>query len=261
MFTHDYPYWRATKHPWACVCFVLPLLAIYEIGVYVNGPSTSEEVRNGADAWLRAALAEAGVSPVYGAPCLLVLVLFLWGWLRREGRPLDRLGVWIGMTVESAMHALVLVGLSQGLWQVLLRADQIFGRPGGRGLVALLQWSSEAGQTGLEPVWAQIISYFGAGIYEETLFRLLIYAGLLRLFSWADVPTSFNVILAAFASALLFAGAHHLGPHGDVFNFYVFAFRTFAGMYFAGLYQVRGFGIAVGAHAGYDVLVGLIMQM
>jgi hypothetical protein len=31
-------------------------------------------------------------------------------------------------------------------------------------------------------------------------------------------------------------------------------------LYFAWLYQARGFGIAVGAHAGYDVLVGLILQ-
>ena len=67
--------------------------------------------------------------------------------------------------------------------------------------------------------------------------------------------------LAAFASALLFAGAHHLGPNGDAFNVYVLAFRTFAGVYFAAIYYLRGFGVAVGAHAGYDVLVGLIMQV
>ena len=37
-------------------------------------------------------------------------------------------------------------------------------------------------------------------------------------------------------------------------------FRTLAGLYFAWLYCVRGFGIAVGAHAGYDVLVGLFVK-
>jgi len=54
-------------------------------------------------------------------------------------------------------------------------------------------------------------------------------------------------------------GAHHLGPHGEPFNGAFFAFRTAAGLYFAGLYRVRGFGIAVGAHAFYDVLAGLLL--
>ena len=64
------------------------------------------------------------------------------------------------------------------------------------------------------------------------------------------------VILAAAASALLFSAAHHVGPFGDPFDGYVFLFRTIAGVYFAVLMETRGFGIAVGAHACYDVLVG-----
>jgi hypothetical protein len=40
-------------------------------------------------------------------------------------------------------------------------------------------------------------------------------------------------------------------------NTYVFLFRTMAGVYFALLFQFRGFAVAAGAHACYDVLVGL----
>jgi hypothetical protein len=36
-----------------------------------------------------------------------------------------------------------------------------------------------------------------------------------------------------------------------------FVFRTVAGLYFTLLFVLRGFGVAVGAHAGYDVLVGV----
>jgi hypothetical protein len=36
-----------------------------------------------------------------------------------------------------------------------------------------------------------------------------------------------------------------------------FVFRSAAGLYFTFLFITRGFGIAVGAHAGYDILVGL----
>ena len=249
-------YWKATRHPWACVLFVLPLLAAYEIGLYVLG---QYDLRNGADVWLRRVLSEVGISPVYGAPCLLLSVLLLWGLMRREGRPTDKLGVWVGMSGESAAYALLLLGLSQGLWLFLAQADQVFGQPSHR--TALLQWSADARPSTPEPMWGQIVSYLGAGIYEETLFRLMLYAGLLRLLTWSEVRTSpLAVVLAACGSALLFAGAHHLGPSGEAFNFYVLSFRTFAGLYFAWLYQVRGFGIAVGAHAAYDVLVGLILQ-
>ena len=256
MTTEADHYWSATKHPWACVLFVLPLLATYEIGLYALGHPAPDDLRNGADVWLRSALSEVGISPIYGAPCLLVFVLLLWGLLRRQGRPIDKLGVWVGMTIESAGYALLLLGLSQGLWLALLRADHILGQPSHR--IALLQVSSP---TTPEPMWGQIVSYLGAGIYEETLFRLLLYAGLLRLFTWSEPRTSLLAVgLAAFGSALLFAGAHHIGPSGEPFNAYVLAFRTFAGLYFAWLYHARGFGIAVGAHAGYDVLVGLILQ-
>src|SRR5262245_4331657 len=119
-------YWPATKHPWACVLFVLPLLAIYEIGFHVSG-CPPEELRNGADAWLRAGLDAIGLSPLYGAPCLLIFLLLIWGLVRREGLPSDALGVWLGMIAESAAFALVLMALSQGMWHVLLRADNVLG--------------------------------------------------------------------------------------------------------------------------------------
>ena len=38
-----------------------------------------------------------------------------------------------------------------------------------------------------------------------------------------------------------------------------FVFRTVAGLYFTALFVARGFGVAVGAHIGYDVLVGVVV--
>ena len=111
---------------------MLPLLAIYEIGLYAQGLTTPEQLRNGADVWLRAALSEVGVSPIYGAPCLLVFVLLLWGLWKRDELPTDKLGTWIGMTIESAGYAVLLMALSQGLWLALLRADNVFGQPSHR---------------------------------------------------------------------------------------------------------------------------------
>src|SRR5688500_7288344 len=100
-------YWSATKHPWACVLFVLPLLAIYEIGLYTFGHPAPEELRNGADLWLRSALGAVGIVPLYGAPCLLILVLLAWGLICQDNRPHDQVGVWVGMATESAGFALL----------------------------------------------------------------------------------------------------------------------------------------------------------
>ena len=63
---------------------------------------------------------------------------------------------------------------------------------------------------------------------------------------------------SAIATSLIFAAAHHVGPLGEPFQWYAFGFRCVAGVFFATLFIFRGFGIAAGTHAAYDILVGLI---
>ena len=58
-------------------------------------------------------------------------------------------------------------------------------------------------------------------------------------------------------TSLLFSAAHYVGPCGDPFRWLTFLFRFLAGVFFAVLFRYRGFGIAAGTHAFYDVLVGL----
>src|SRR5262249_22101477 len=105
----------------------------------------------------------------------------------------------------------------------------------------------------------QVVTFVGAGIYEELLFRLLRYSRVTYLLRLTMIGPLGSSVLAAVASALIFSFAHHIGPHGENFQGYVFLFRTLAGLYFAVLYQLRGFGIAVGAHTCYDVLVGVAL--
>ena len=85
----------------------------------------------------------------------------------------------------------------------------------------------------------------------------MLFSGLSWILRLALMPKYVAVAIAAAASALLFAAAHHIGPYGEKMNTYVFLFRTMAGLYFATLYQFRGFAVAAGTHACYDVLVGL----
>jgi hypothetical protein len=58
-------------------------------------------------------------------------------------------------------------------------------------------------------------------------------------------------------SAVLFSTAHHVGPYGQAYSNYLFVFRLAAGLYFALLFELRGFGVVVGAHACYNVMVSI----
>ena len=234
-------YLLATRHPWSCFLFLLPLLAAYEGGVWLLGGTQAQGFRNGADAWLRWALDYFGLSQLYWAPLLIAGVFFTWSILRRRDRPADLLGVETGMAIESIGYALGLWSISRGLGPML---DEL-------GIHLDIAPPNAA--------LGQVITYVGAGIYEELLFRLLLYSGLLILLRWLRVSLLLAVVLAAVTSSALFSAAHHIGPYGEAFDNYVFLFRMLAGLYFALLYQLRGFGIAVGAHACYDVVVGIVM--
>jgi len=232
-------YLAATRHPWPCFLFLLPLLLAYEIGISWVGGGQPNGLRNGADAWLRRGLELGGLRQPFWAPALLAGLFLVWSWVRREDRPDDTVGVWLGIALESVAFALALWALSYGLDPLL---DEL-------GVALSLTGADE----GLE----QVVTFLGAGIYEEALFRLGLYSGLVGLLGLVRLPRVLAVPVAAVVSAVLFAAAHHIGPAGEELDDYVFLFRTLAGLYFAVLYQVRGFGVAVGAHACYDVLVGI----
>jgi membrane protease YdiL (CAAX protease family) len=240
---HTYPhvpYHLATRHPVPCLLFLLPLLTAYEVGVVWIGGTQADTIRNGADAWLRWVLEVFGLHPLYGAPVLVALIFVAWSWLRRHDRPEDLPGVCLGMAIESVALGLGLWGVSRGLGPLL---DVLAMPP------VVVEHSIPA-------QLAPVITFVGAGIYEELLFRLLLYSGMVGLFRLGQAPAVLAIPAAALISATLFAAAHHVGPYGDPFDDYVFLFRAVAGVYFAALYQFRGFGIAVGSHACYDVLVG-----
>jgi membrane protease YdiL (CAAX protease family) len=233
-------YLRATRHPWPCLLFLLPLLAAYEAGVYYLGGGQPEVLRNGADNWLRQGLALAGLRQHFWTPALLLALLVVWNYLRWHDRPGDPVGVLSGMSIESVGFALGLWGISRTLGPLV----DYFG----------LELSVAANTN---PALGQVVTFVGAGIYEEMLFRLLLFSGLMLVLRRSSAGTALAVTVAALASALFFSAAHHLGPYGEPFEGYTFLFRTVAGLYFALLFQLRGFGIAVGAHACYDVVVGV----
>ena len=231
-------YWATTRRPFPCLLFVLPLLLFYEAGLLALGESRGGALRAGADTWLRHGLALLGLTDRWLLPLLLTSWLLLWQAVDRRDWRFHPLVVG-GMLAESLGLAVVLMGLSK---LVDVGFDKLDG-------VAALSVATPAG-------WEPLLGCVGAGVYEEALFRLalipLIYR-VLRLLTLPGLPAS---ILAITLSSVLFSLAHHAGAPGEPFSLFAFVFRWLAGVFFAYIFVVRGFGVAVGTHSAYDLLVG-----
>jgi membrane protease YdiL (CAAX protease family) len=233
-------YLMATRHPWPCFLFLLPLLAVYEGGVFWLGGGQPDSLRNGADAWIRLGLEHLGLDQAAVVPVLLALIFLGWSWIWRDNKPGDVLGVVTGMAIESVVFAL-------GLWG-LCRLSLPFLEGLGITLAYPVTPNEDAGR---------VVTFVGAGIYEEALFRLLILGGSRWLLRQVGVPAATAAAIAVLTSAALFSAAHHIGPFGEPFHAGRFVFRFLAGLFFALVFQFRGFGVAAGAHACYDVMVGI----
>jgi hypothetical protein len=234
----SYPW--ATRHPWPCLLFLLPLLTAYEVGVVWMGGKQPEAIRNGADHWLRCGLMAASSWLCWLPPVLLLLVFVVWTCRRWDDRPHDLTSVLSGMTLESVGFALGLWGLSRALAPLLEHLG-----------IALA--AGDTGDAGLR----QAVRYLGSGIYEEAIFRLVLFSTMLAILSRFELREWLASALAAVGSATLFSAAHHVGPYAQDYRNYLFLFRLLAGLYFAFLFQYRGFGVAVGSHACYNIMVSV----
>jgi hypothetical protein len=232
-------YWETTRSPIVSLAFILPILATYEAGVAILGGSAADSVRTGADAWIRQAFGSAGMTGRLVLPMAVIGVLSIW---QLVGTRSWRFSPWtlIGMAAESLALALALVGVSRLL-------DMGFSRLEAAPLIEL----GGSRQT------LALLGYLGAGVYEEALFRLGLVPLLFHGFRLFHMPALFSSTLAVTGSALMFSLAHHAGGPGETFTWFAFVFRWTAGVFFAGIFLGRGFGVAVGTHAAYDILVGL----
>ena len=223
-------YWIESRRPLASLVFLAPLLIAYEVGVLLLG------VQNGADAFMRWLLGSMGLGQHFLLPFLTVCVLLGWHYISRQPWQLSG-GIISGMAVECVLLGIclrVIVFLQHVFFQVLRE-------PAAASIGGMLKNS---------------VGFLGAGIYEEMLFRLI----LMSLVAWAirraTARPRTSTIVAILVNSVLFALAHYVGG-GDVFRWFDFLFRFLAGVFFSLLFLFRGFGIAAGSHAAYDILAGM----
>lgn len=228
-------YFEQSRRPWPSLVFLLPLLLAYELGTWAYHLDSSRnlETRVVAFTWIREAFARLGATGIILPPATVIFLLLGWQVFGRQPWTL-RFRTLPAMAAESVMMALPLMLLAS-----IVRDDLL-----------LAQADGSVGQ-----VWLQLsVLGLGAGIYEELLFRLigfaLLHAILADGLGLRPRPT---LILSLLVTSVGFALYHHVG--GAEMTSGALLFRTLAGAWLGLTFVARGYGIAAGAHAAYDVLI------
>ena len=224
---------------------VLPMVLFYEVGVVLVNRSIRAThgyaVYNASD-WLIRRLIESfmttvGLGSFFMSGVLIAVVLV--GWQIVSRRPWTvKFGTLCGMLVESLVLALALPLLVYYLIEPMLPATIETGPAFTR-----------------SPLFANIVMSFGAGVYEEFIFRLVL-VGLMTVVLNAFVRMNWKLSAwtAVVVGSFIFAAAHHVGEFAEPVTWPVFLFRVGSGVFFGAVYSFRGFGIAAGSHALYDVV-------
>lgn len=214
---------------------VFPLFLIYQVGVLFTLP-----MLNGADFVTTMLFASFGLT-LKGYLLFLAGVVALFavavGLLKRKQHFNGK--IFIPVLLESTIYA-----LTMGSLIVLLMTKLLGFSPG---LAVGLP---------RQGLFTRVVMSLGAGVYEETVFRLGLLAGAISSFEKLLGMSRWAAILAGFAlSSALFSFVHYLPPLGDAFTFGSFTYRLLAGVIFGVLFKLRGFAVAVYTHAFYDIFV------
>jgi hypothetical protein len=230
-------YSQMTHRPLHCLVFLLPLLAIYELGVagiqaaHPAGP----QVKLVAEDLLERFLAACGATGYHLPAMAVIAILLSWQLFSKEPWTINWPTI-LGMTGESVLLAFPLVALNH--------------------MVGRLAAGHLAAGTGHIRTWFdQLILSMGAGIYEELLFRLVLISVL--SFVLVDVlrmPRQYGLAAVLVLSSVAFALQHQVPIGSEPFVPVRFAFRMLAGGFLASVFVLRGFAVAVGCHAFYDII-------
>ena len=240
-------YFHRTHQPLQCLVFITPLLLFYQI---MSAWHPFDAAQGGGFhvvafvlmlQFFKAFGAAGNVLPM----AAVIAILICWHLARKDPWDFDP-KLYAGMAAESIVWGIpfFVIGLAVAR-HVITHGFAISGGGEGMPLAAVattMPWKSE------------VVLSVGAGIYEELLFRLIAITTLnIILVDILEMNIQYAIPAIVLISATLFSAYHYLGA--EPFQAGTFAFRLALGVYFAGIYVYRGFGIVVGAHTVYDLIV------
>lgn len=232
------PYLTLSTRPLHVLVFLIPFLALYELGsiLYLRHPKEGFQDTIAAYGILDSFFRTFGVASFHIPSILLVAILLIWHVLERD--PLSIRGsVLFRMFAESV------------LWTVPLLVFGLLIQPQRPFMAGTVDLYSHTWQ-------ARLTLSAGAGVYEELLFRFVIITSI--HFVVADLlhgSKGVGYTIGAVVSAVAFALYHNIAHPGGGVDLQLLAYYSIAGLYFAALFIFRGFGIAVAAHFLYDAMV------
>ncbi len=237
-------YWERSKQPLEILCLLIPLIVLYEVGLMRwlatdRGVHTNDAHRGLVEFFNAFGLDATRVGlPVLSLPAVgMVVVLLVQQLLTRQAWKVSLPTVG-GMVIEGALAGLPLYVLVRGVLGVSLMAAA-FG-----------------GDAGLAD---RLLISVGAGLYEEFIFRmvalLLLHSLLVDLLRMKDPLATWIAVVVAAAA---FAAYHPFRMATGATDWPRLASLFVAGAYFGAIYVTRGFGIAVAAHASYDMVVAIL---
>ena len=226
--------------------FLLPIIVLYELGsMGAFGPVGNS---------LEAHQMLVRFFNVFGAaglhlPALALITMLLIQHVLSKDPLRFSVSVWLKMIAESAFLTGPLIVMVMLLKPIGAGEAVIFSE------LAIQSSSTNGSQVG------QVMIAFGASLYEEMLFRLVLIT--LIHFLVSDVlgfSETKGFFIGLVLSSLVFAWHHdQIFMLDGSINIRLAFFYFLAGMYFGLLFLMRGLGIAVGVHLFYDLLVLVII--
>lgn len=219
-------YLEASRTLAASIVFIAPLFALYEVAL-----AADEGVRSGTVPLVRELFHPMSHLGLVGLNLALLGLLCLAIYRTRHRRRRVE-GLYGLMFVEACAWSALMLGLGMLVMPRLLVA--------------------------LPEMPRRLLGGIGAGIYEEFLFRFLLLGGLLLvLHRGLGASPVWSVPLGIVLSAAAFSYAHHaIGQ--EPYRHAVFLYRALMGVILGAAFCLRGLGIAVYAHALYNVALALL---
>ncbi len=227
-------YFQYSKNILSSLLFIFPLIILYEFIAFFKFNNTDIIIRNTADTILRdfIRLFSDNVFLIQSIIILFFLISYYIYNNKIKNSHTFNIKYFSFMYIEGFLYGLLLVYVLNGL-NVFARLDTF-------------QYND------------YIISFYlclGAGIWEEILFRLIIFNLIMYLASYLSNNNFLPLLLSIFISSIIFSLFHYIGTFSDTFSMYSFIIRFVGGVYLALIYYYRGIGIAMFSHFIYDFLI------
>jgi Type II CAAX prenyl endopeptidase Rce1-like len=243
-------YFSISMRPLPMLLFLLPIILLYELGsMGVFGP-----VGNALEAhqMLVRFFNVFGAAGLHLPALALVTMLLIQHVLSKDPLRLS-LSVWLKMIAESAFLTGPLI--------VMVMLLKPMGGGGGEFVGEMVIQTAVSVESSGGSQASQVMLAFGASLYEEMLFRLVLITMIHFLIS--DVlgfSETKGFLIGLILSSLVFAWHHDqiFRLDGSI-DLRLGFFYFLAGMYFGLLFLMRGLGIAVGVHLFYDLLVLVVI--